>query len=73
MTTDIVVIKNIKAIKSLSVEFSFSDRGILVVTGKNGIGKTSLVKAFSLLSDPLVFIKSSGEKSINEKSYISIS
>lgn len=73
MTTDIVVIKNIKAIKSLSVEFSFSDKGILVVTGKNGIGKTSLVKAFSLLSDPLVFIKSSGEKSINEKSYISIS
>lgn len=73
MMTDSVIIKNIKSIKHLSVRFVFSDNGLLVVTGKNGIGKTSLVKAFSLLSDPLVFNKSSGDKSINEESYIEIS
>lgn len=73
MTTDSVIIKNIKSIKHLSVRFVFSDNGFLVVTGKNGIGKTSLVKAFSLLSDPLVFNKSSGDMSINEGSYIEIS
>lgn len=70
MSQDKISLKNIKAISSLSVEFIFPESKILVVTGKNGVGKTSIIKAFHLLRDPQIFNKSSGLNSIRDDSEV---
>lgn len=71
MISDIVKINNVKGVTELKAIFDFSDKKIIVVTGKNGVGKTTLVNAFKLISDPQVFNKSSGFKSIRVDSNIS--
>ncbi|WP_417359009.1 AAA family ATPase [Gallaecimonas pentaromativorans] len=71
MKNDKIRIENVKSISILNVDFKFSDSNILVVTGKNGIGKTSLVKSFRLIADPLIFQKSSGLNSVKKNSSIS--
>lgn len=71
MVTDKITIKNIKSISNLSVEFVFNDSNLLVVTGKNGLGKTSVVKAFHLLKEPKIFEKSAGLNAVSKNSEIS--
>ena len=71
MTTDSIVIENVKGVTKLSATFDFTCQKIIVITGKNGIGKTTLVKAFKLISDPQVFQKSAGLNSIRPDSSVS--
>ncbi|UAA40286.1 ATP-binding protein [Paraneptunicella aestuarii] len=70
MSRDKITLKNIKAISELSVEFIYPESQIIVVTGKNGVGKTSIIKSFYLLTDPQIFSKSSGLDSIRDGSEI---
>jgi ABC-type multidrug transport system ATPase subunit len=70
MTKDKITIENIKCISRLSVEFNYPESKFIVITGKNGIGKTSLIKAFHLISDPEIFQKSSGLNAIRHDSKI---
>jgi len=70
MTKDKITIENIKCISRLSVEFNYPESKFIVITGKNGIGKTSLIKAFHLISDPDIFQKSSGLNAIRHDSKI---
>lgn len=72
MTTDSISIENVQGISSLDVQFVYPQSRILVVTGKNGIGKTSVVKSFHLVSDPMIFDKSAGLNSIGPHSQITI-
>jgi len=69
--SDIVKINNVKGVTELKAIFDFTDQKIIVVTGKNGVGKTTLVNAFKLISDPQVFNKSASLKSIRVDSSIS--
>jgi energy-coupling factor transporter ATP-binding protein EcfA2 len=70
MIQDKITLRNIKTIANLSIEFVFPRSKILVITGKNGGGKTSIIKSFYLLSDPQIFNKSSGFDSIRDDSAI---
>lgn len=70
MSSDKVVIKNIKDIDCLAVNFEFENSKLIVMTGKNGVGKTSLAKAFKLIDDPLIFNKSAGLNAIRNDSEI---
>lgn len=70
MLLDKVLLRELKDIRSLQVEFCFPDSRILVVTGKNGVGKTSLVKAYHLLKDPEIFSRSSGLNAVRAGSYV---
>lgn len=67
-----VSLNNIKSISYLAVDFKFTDSNILVITGKNGVGKTSLVKAFHLVNDPGIFEKSAGLNAIRANSKVRI-
>ena len=70
MAKDKITIENINGISRLSVEFNYPESKFIVFTGKNGIGKTSLIKAFHLISDPDIFQKSSGLNAIRPDSKI---
>lgn len=70
MIRDKISIRNVKGIASLDIEFEFPESNIIVVTGKNGLGKTSIVESFSLISDPTIFEKSSGLNAIRTNSQI---
>ncbi|WP_339075216.1 AAA family ATPase [Teredinibacter turnerae] len=72
MVTDSISIREIKNISTLDVEFEYPDSNIIVVTGKNGIGKTSVVKAFRLIKEPGLFGKYSGEYSLRQGSSVEI-
>ena len=72
MPSDKITLKNIKNISRLSVEFNFTDSGFLVVTGKNGVGKTSLVKAVHMISKPKIFQESAGLNAIKPDSQITL-
>ena len=67
---DKVTIHNIKSITKLEVSFDFTNSKIVVLTGKNGLGKTSLVKSFALIDDPTIFQKSSSLNSVKKTSQI---
>ncbi len=73
MATDEVSIRGVKNINDLDIKFEFPDSNIIVITGKNGIGKTTIIKAFHLLSDPTIFAKSSGEDVLGIDSLVSFS
>lgn len=70
MISDKITLENIKGISRLSVEFTYPESNFIVITGKNGIGKTSLVKAFHLISDPDIFQKASGLNAVRADSKI---
>lgn len=68
--TDRIIIRNIKSVLDLDVSFKFTESKVLVVTGKNGVGKTTLVQAFRVLEEPDVFKNTSSYISIHENSEI---
>ena len=70
MISDKIKIKNIKGFSNLDIDFCFPDSSIIVVTGRNGIGKTSIVKSFNLINDPQVFKKSANLNSVKEDSLV---
>lgn len=72
MTKHQVSIKNVKSFQSLQLEFNFSEQQMIVITGKNGIGKTTIVKALKQIYDPKVFTHTSSEGSISDSSEISV-
>ena len=65
-----IELNNIKGFTRLAVDFTFSSSNMIVVTGKNGVGKTSVVKAFNLVSDPQVFQKTAGLNTVRNNSSI---
>lgn len=73
MTIDKISIRNVKNISKLDIEFEFPDSNVIVITGKNGVGKTTIIKSFNLLDDPNIFAKSSGENALNVNSQVSFS
>ena len=66
-----IIVKKVSGVEDITVSFNIPEFGIVVVTGKNGAGKSTLVKSFGLISDPQVFQKSSGIKSIGPESLVS--
>lgn len=70
MTSDKISIWNIKSVSELNIDFEFPGSNIIVVTGKNGVGKTTIIKSFNLLADPTIFAKSSGDNALDEKSKV---
>jgi len=70
VVTDKIVIRNIKNIKHLEVDFIYPESQIIVVTGRNGVGKTTIIKAFKLIKDPNIFGKSSGDQALNSESSV---
>ncbi|WP_369158195.1 AAA family ATPase [Candidatus Thiodiazotropha sp. LNASS1] len=73
MTKDSVSLQSVNNIDNLEIDFDFSATNIIVITGRNGIGKTTIIKSFYLLSDPDIFSKSSGENAVNYASRVSFS
>lgn len=73
MTIDKITIDNVKNISKLDIEFEFPDSNIIVITGKNGVGKTTIIKSFNLLDDPNIFARSSGANALNVNSQVSFS
>src|ERR1035437_6897235 len=71
MAIDNISIRNVKNIVKLNVDFKYPDSNVIVITGKNGVGKTTIIKSFNLLVDPNIFSKLSGENAINKSSQVS--
>ncbi len=72
MTKDKISLQNIKNIERLEVNFIYPESNIIVLTGKNGVGKTTLVKALHLVNDPDIFAKTSPLNSLHSGSQIDI-
>ena len=70
MIRDRIKISNIKNIACLEINFDFHNSNIIVLTGKNGVGKTTVVKAFNMITDIKTFEKSAGLSAIRENSSI---
>jgi ABC-type multidrug transport system ATPase subunit len=73
MAIDKISIRNVKNISILDVGFKFPDSRVIVITGKNGVGKTTIIKSFNLIVDPNVFAKLSGENALKDDSKVSFS
>ena len=71
MTIDKITISNLKSIINLTAKFIYPDSNIIVITGKNGIGKTSIVSALHMITDPQIIDKSSGVQAVNSNTVIS--
>lgn len=68
MIRDKVSLRSVNNVQSLDIEFEYPDSRIIVVTGRNGVGKTTVIKSFGLSSEPNIFAKTSGEDVINRAS-----
>ncbi|HGM9688674.1 TPA: hypothetical protein ACKRC1_003699 [Proteus mirabilis] len=66
-------IKLLQHINNVLLDFDFSNRNLICITGRNGIGKTSIVKSLCLLKDISVLNKTSSIFSINKETNITIS
>ena len=73
MPKDSISIKNIKGISNLEVDFNYPKSRMIVITGKNGTGKTTVIKAFKLISDIQIYQISSAENSLSPESIVSFS
>jgi len=65
---DSVSLRALNNIDQLTIDFIFPKSNIIVVTGRNGAGKTTVLKTFNLLSDPEIYSKSSGEDAVSNTS-----
>ncbi|MCW9689506.1 AAA family ATPase [Proteus terrae] len=41
-------IKSLQHINNVSIDFDLSNRKLICITGRNGVGKTSIIKALCL-------------------------
>ncbi|EKH6496551.1 hypothetical protein EX227_15760 [Providencia rettgeri] len=67
-----VDIKALQHLAQISVSFDFSRDPIICMTSKNGVGKTSIIKALALLKDTAIVSKTSSVFSISEKTQIDV-
>uniref|UniRef100_UPI003314AC2A AAA family ATPase n=1 Tax=Proteus mirabilis TaxID=584 RepID=UPI003314AC2A len=65
-------IKSLQHINNVLLDFDFSNRNLICITGRNGIGKTSIVKSLCLLKDISVLNKTSSIFSIIKEINITI-
>nr|WP_236263578.1 AAA family ATPase [Pantoea sp. S62] len=56
----------------ISVSFDFSRDPLVCLTSKNGVGKTSIIKALALLRDTAIISKTSSVFSISEETQIDV-
>ena len=69
---DRILIRNVQGIDSIDINIHYPDSKIAVITGKNGVGKTTLVKALRLLEEPDIFRNTSSHSSISDISQVYI-
>jgi ABC-type cobalamin/Fe3+-siderophores transport system ATPase subunit len=67
-----VDIRALQHLAEISVSFDFSSDPLICMTSKNGVGKTSIIKALALLKDTAIVSKTSSVFSINEKTQIDV-
>ncbi|ENZ4303426.1 MULTISPECIES: AAA family ATPase [Klebsiella pneumoniae complex] len=67
-----VSIKALQHLGDLKVSFDFSRDPLICMTSKNGVGKTSIIKALALLRDTAVISKTSSVFSISEDTQIDV-
>lgn len=67
-----VDIKALQHLAKISVSFDFSRDPLICMTSKNGVGKTSIIKALALLKDTAIVSKTSSVFSISEKTQIDV-
>jgi predicted ATPase len=65
---DKVSLRSVNNVHNLDIEFEYPDSRIIVVTGRNGVGKTTVIKSFGLSSEPNIFAKTSGEDVLSGES-----
>lgn len=65
-------IKALQHLGDLRVLFDFSRDPLICMTSKNGVGKTSIIKALALLRDTAVISKTSSAFSISEETQIDV-
>lgn len=67
-----VDIRSLQHLAEISVSFDFSRDPLICMTSKNGVGKTSIIKALALLKDTAIVSKTSSVFSISEKTQIDV-
>jgi len=65
-----VSIAGVQHIESLSFDVDLARPGIICVVGRNGVGKTTLVRAFKNLSSADTFLKTAGSRIFSKNSRI---
>ncbi|ADP10729.1 hypothetical protein EJP617_10480 [Erwinia sp. Ejp617] len=67
-----VDIRALQHLTDISVSFDFSRDPLICMTSKNGVGKTSIIKALALLKDTAIVSKTSSVFSISEETQIDV-
>ncbi|WP_239005595.1 hypothetical protein [Pectobacterium brasiliense] len=67
-----VDIKALQHLAEISVSFDFSRDPLICMTSRNGVGKTSIIKALALLKDTAIVSKTSSVFSISEETQIDV-
>jgi len=67
-----VDIRELQHLANISVSFDFTRDPLICMTSKNGVGKTSIIKALALLKDTAIVSKTSSVFSISEETKIDI-
>ncbi|HEN3281734.1 TPA: AAA family ATPase [Yersinia enterocolitica] len=67
-----VDIRELQHLANISVSFDFTRDPLICMTSKNGVGKTSIIKALALLKDTAIVRKTSSVFSISEETKIDI-
>ncbi|MBR7783127.1 AAA family ATPase [Undibacterium luofuense] len=65
-----IEIVDVQQIKSLKFNFDFERKSIICITGKNGCGKTTLIKSVKNLISSDTFYKTNSSRSLGESSRI---
>ncbi|MBK0127922.1 AAA family ATPase [Pantoea sp. S61] len=67
-----VDIRELQHLANISVSFDFTRDPLICMTSKNGVGKTSIIKALALLKDTAIVSKTSSVFSISEETKIDV-
>jgi len=67
-----VFIKSLQNIKEFNFSIDLSERNLVCITGRNGVGKTAIIKSIGLLSDIALLSKTSSTYSIDNHTHIVI-
>lgn len=66
-----ILLRNVQHISEASIDVNLNDNKITCIVGKNGIGKTTIIKAICNLKYSDTFVKTSSSYIFNENSIIS--